>query len=140
MKKNNNSINIESIAETIFTEIYDIATKASYCRKCKSKKLGLINTESYIYKCSDCKHSFSPRINSLYTKVRFPNDKWIALLRCMILDSSLEECVKIVGSNVSSIQRKWGLIYNGVNWKKFNLTVREKPFKNIYANYEIIVG
>lgn len=140
IKKFANGINIDKIAEDIFSEIYDISTNAKVCRKCNSESIRLINVDNFIYKCQDCNHSFSPRVNSIYNKIRYPNDKWVKLLKCMLCDNSLEECVKILNSNVTSIQKKWKLIYEYVDWNKYQVSIKEKPFKNIYANFEIIVG
>lgn len=134
------SLNIETIANKIFQDVYDQAHTATHCIKCQSDKISIIDDAAYLYKCHDCKVSFSPRINSLYQKVRLTNDKWIKLLIAMISDYTLEETVKFVQSNAEVIKRKWLVVYEGIDWNKYNLLVREKPTKNIYADFEIIIN
>lgn len=134
------SLNIEVIANKIFQDIYDVSHYAERCVKCNSSLIELIDNESSIFKCKECRYSFSPRTNSLYQKVRFTNDKWLKLLICMISDNTLEETVKIVQSNAETVKKKWELIYNNVDWNKYNVLVREKPTKNIYADFEVIIN
>ncbi len=134
------SLNIDLVANKIFQEIYDQSHNAEQCPKCGSKVIDLTDQESSIYKCKECKQSFSPRTNSLYNKVKFTNDKWIKILTCMLSDYTLEDTVKVVQANAETVKRKWALIYSGVNWDKFNILVREKPTKNIYADFEVIIN
>lgn len=133
------SLNIETIVNKIFQDLYDESHYANECIKCKSSNISLIDENNVIYKCIDCKFSFSPKVNSLFHKVRFSNDKWIKLLTCMVNDNTLEETVKIVQSNAETIKRKWALVYSELDWDKYNLMVREKPTKNIYADFDIII-
>lgn len=148
MKKNNQvqnyikdeSLNIDVIANKIFQDIYDVSHYSNKCVKCNSSLIDLIDNESSIYKCKECKYSFTPRTNSLYQKVRFNNDKWLKILICMISDYTLEETVKIVQSNAETIKKKWEIIYNNIDWNKYNVLVRDKPTKNIYADFEVIIN
>ncbi len=134
------SINIENIVQVIFKDIYDECHFAKFCSKCNSENINLIDEENFLFKCRDCNLSFSPRTNSLFQKIRFSNDKWYKILTCMISDFTLEETVKCVQSNAETIQRKWKKIYDNVDWAKYNIFVREKPTKNIYANFEVILS
>lgn len=146
MKKNKNeipankAINIENLVQQIMQDIYDQAHHATVCNSCNSKKISLVDEQNLIYKCQDCKISFSPKTNSLFQKVRFSDDKWIKFLTCMINDESLEQTVRCVQSNAESVKRRWTLIYETVDWKQYNLLVRDKPIKNIYADFEVIIG
>ncbi len=133
-------INIQNIVERIFQDIYDDAFHATNCQKCKSSNIKLVDEENRIFKCNDCKISFSPKTNSLFQKIKYSNDKWYKMLTCMISDFTLEETIKYVQSNAESIQRKWDKIYNGIDWNKYNVEVRAKPTKNVYANFEVILS
>lgn len=134
------SLNIDLVANKIFQHIYDESHHADTCTKCGSKMIDCTDEEASIYKCKDCKQSFSPRTNSLFNKVKFTNDKWIKILTCMLSDFTLEDTVKVVQANAETIKRKWALIYSGVNWDRYNILVREKPTKNIYADFEVIIN
>lgn len=138
ISKTNDSIN--EITQRIFESIYNRCSICVSCRKCDSKNINLIDDENKIYKCKDCNHSYSPRVNSIYSKIRYTNDRWLKLLKCMILDKTLEETIKDVQSNSESVQKKWTKIFEFVNWEEFNVLVRERPSKNIYANFELIIG
>ncbi len=134
------TISIENIVQIIFKDIYDECHSAKCCSKCSGKNIILIDEENFLFKCKDCNCSFSPRTNSLFQKIRFTNDKWYKMLTCMISDFTLEETVKCVQSNAETIQRKWKKIYESVDWSKYNVSIREKPTKNIYANFEVILS
>lgn len=133
-------INVTNLVQQIFQDIYNDAHKAEQCVQCHSIKLQLTDEENCVYKCSDCKFSFSPRTNSLYQKIRYPHEKWFKFLTCMVTDRSLEETVKIVASNAESVKRRWTILYEQLDWNKYNLLVRDKPIKNIYADFDVIIG
>ncbi|MGL4951737.1 MAG: hypothetical protein ACRC4L_01990 [Mycoplasma sp.] len=133
-------INIDAVISDIFQEIYDISHKSNKCYKCESENIVLTNESEIIYKCSNCKNSFSPRTNSLYQKIRLSNDNWIKFLRCMINDCTLEDTIKAIETNPESAKRRWKLIYENVEWKKYDIEVRSEPTKNIYADFEIVIG
>ncbi|MGL4950592.1 MAG: hypothetical protein ACRC4M_02000 [Mycoplasma sp.] len=139
-KQSQESINIDATIANIFQEIYEDSHIAKKCYKCDDKDISLINETEVIYKCGKCKNSFSPRTNSLYQKIRLTNDNWIKFLNCMINDATLEETVKKIESNAESIKRRWKLIFEGVNWKKYNIEVRPEPTKNIYADFDVVIG
>ena len=133
-------LNIQSIVERIFQDIYSDAFVASVCSNCNSNNIECVDNTNSIYKCNECGYSFSPRTNSLFQKIKYSNDKWYKILTCMIGDFTLEETIKYVQSNPESVQRKWMKIYESINWQKYNVKVREKPTKNIYANFEVILS
>ncbi|MGL4947989.1 MAG: hypothetical protein ACRC42_01205 [Mycoplasma sp.] len=133
-------INIDNIINNIYKDVYESSHHASNCFKCSSTNIKLINENEVIYKCEECKNSFSPRTNSLFQKIRLNNNNWIKFLKCMINDSTLEETVKVIETNAESVKRRWNLIYNAIDWDKYEIEVRSEPTKNIYANFDIIVG
>lgn len=137
---NNKNIDIDAISKKIFDSIYDIAHYIEFCNKCNSKNISIIQEENKLYKCSDCSHTFSPKINSMYQKIRLNEEKLFYFIKSMLLDSSIEDlCRKLVLSS-DSVNKKWELIYNFVNWNSYNISIREKPSKNIYGNFEVIIG
>lgn len=138
--KNNNSLSIDNLVLQIFQDIYDRSHHADNCISCQSENIRLVDEMSVIYKCSECKISFSPKTNSLFQSVRYPNDKWIKILKCMINDDSLETTLKVIKSSAESIKRRWTLIHDNVDWQKYNILVRNKPTKNIYADFEVVIG
>ncbi len=135
-----NVLNIDNLINQIIQQIYDDAHYSKQCLSCNSKSIELIDENSRIYKCLKCKSSFTPKTNSLYQKIKFTNDKWTIFLKCMILDESLEKTTKAISSNSDSVNRKWKLMHDLFDWKQYNLSVRPKPIKNIYADFEIIKG
>lgn len=139
-ESSNDILSIQAIVETIFQDIYNDAFYASNCENCNSENISSVDKVNSIYKCNDCNYSFSPRTNSLFQKIKYSNDKWFKMLTCMISDFTLEETIKYVQSNAESIQRKWTKIYESVDWQKYNVKVRDKPTKNIYANFEVILS
>lgn len=136
----NKNIDIDTIAKKIFDSIYDVANYADFCVKCKSKKINLIDNETKLFKCEDCGNSFSPKVNSLYAKLRLNEEKLYEFIRSMISDVTIEDLAKKLLLSTDSINRKWELLYKEVNWNQFNLSIRPKPSRNIYANFEVIIG
>lgn len=139
-KQNNNSLSIDNIVLQIFQDIYDSSHHAEKCTSCHSENIRLIDEASIIYKCSECNISFSPKTNSLFQSIRYSNDKWLKILKCMINDDSLETTLKITKSSAESIKRRWTLIHENVDWRKYNILVRDKPTKNIYADFDVMIG
>lgn len=137
---NNKNIDLENIAKKIFDSIYDPAHYVENCPKCNSKKLNIISEDNKLYKCEECSFSFSPKINSLYVKLRLNEEKLFEFIKGMINDSTMEDLAKKLMLSSDSVNKKWELLYKEVDWEKFNLSVRPKPSKNIYANFEVIIG
>ncbi len=137
---NNKNIDIDNISKKIFDSIYDPAHYVDSCIKCGSNKLEIMSEENKVYKCKDCNHSFSPKVNSLYSKLRLNEEKLYEFIKGMINDLTLEDLAKKLMLSSDSINKKWELLYNEVDWERFNLSIREKPSKNIYANFEVIIG
>ncbi len=137
---NNKNIDLDDIAKKIFDSIYDVANYIDECKKCGSKNIELVDPTSKLHKCHDCGFSFSPKVNSLYAKLRMNEEKLYEFIKGMISDATIEDLSKKLMLSSDSINNKWEILYNEVDWSKFNLNVREKPSRNIYANFEVIIG
>ena len=136
----NKNIDLDNIAKKIFDSIYDVANYIDECKKCHSKNIELIDPNTKLHKCHDCGFSFSPKVNSLYAKLRLNEEKLYEFIKGMINDATIEDLSRKLMLSSDSVINKWTLLYNEVNWDQFNLTVREKPSRNIYANFEVIIG
>lgn len=136
----NKNVEIDNVAKNIFDSIYDPAHYIDNCLKCGSKKIEVISEENKLYKCLDCGNSFSPKVNSLYSKLRLNEEKLFEFIKGMINDVTVEELAKKLMLSSDSINKKWEILFNEVDWNRFNVNIRPKPSKNIYANFEVIIG
>ncbi len=136
----NKNIDVDNITKKIFDSIYDVANYIDQCKKCHSKNIQLVDANSKLHKCLDCGFSFSPRVNSLYAKLRLNEEKLFEFIKGMINDATIEDLSRKLMLSSDSIIHKWELLYATVDWEKYDLSIRPKPTRNIYANFEVIIG
>jgi transposase-like protein len=131
----NNNI---QICKKLYYDFYNLYHYSDECVFCNSKNIELKSEIKFEYKCSDCKKIFSPKKNSIFSKIRLSEEKWIKMLNCMLNDYTLEETAKELKFTQSNTEEKWLMIYEAVDWNKYNIDVRKAPNKKIYASYEVI--
>ncbi len=131
----NNNI---QISKQLYYDFYNIYHYSKVCLLCNSENIELKNEIKFEYKCKDCKKTFSPKKNSIFNKIRLSEEKWIKMLNCMLNDFTLEETAKELKFTQTNTEEKWLMIYEAVDWNKYNINVRKAPNKRIYASYEVI--
>ena len=102
----NKNIDIDHITKKIFDSIYDVANYIDECKKCHSKNIQLVDQTSKLHKCQDCGFSFSPKVNSLYAKLRLNEEKLFEFIKGMISDATIEDLSRKLMLSSDSIVRK----------------------------------
>ncbi len=129
--------NARDIATTIFSDLYEASLVATECPYCESIKFAQLKDNHKRFKCKTCKKSFSAKTGTIFFNSRYTNARWTQLLEAMIKDLTAEQTSKKIDTSTAIAEIKWDKMFHAVNWDHYNVTVREKPSKNIYGTFEI---
>ncbi len=129
--------NAKDISTTIFNDLYEASLVASKCPYCESIKFVPLKNDSKRFRCKECKKNFGAKTGTIFFNSRYTNARWTQLLEAMIKDLTAEQTSKKIDTSTAIAEMKWDKMFHAVDWDYYNVTVREKPSKNIYGTFEL---